>query len=88
MYDKRVNLICKQIISRNEENEVMSILIKNGHVIDPDSRLDEICDVLIENGRIAKVEKEISDSDRRGRLLCNAGSDRYACAFQRSGPDP
>ena len=62
MYDKRVNLICKQIISRNEENEVMSILIKNGHVIDPDSRLDEICDVLIENGRIAKVEKEISDS--------------------------
>ena len=43
----------------------MSILIKNGRVIDPDSRLDEICDVLIENGKIAKVEKEISGKEAR-----------------------
>ena len=40
----------------------MRILIKNGRVIDPDSRLDEICDILIENGQIAKVEKELSDN--------------------------
>ena len=39
--------------SGNEENQIMSILIKNGRVIDPDSRLDEVCDVLIENGQIA-----------------------------------
>lgn len=41
----------------------MSILIKNGRVIDPDSRLDEICDLLIENGLIKKVEKEIHEKD-------------------------
>ena len=40
----------------------MKTLIKNGRVIDPDSRLDEVCDVLIENGQIAKVEKELSDN--------------------------
>ena len=48
--------------SGNEENQIMSILIKNGRVVDPDSRLDEVCDVLIENGQIAKVEKELSDN--------------------------
>lgn len=43
----------------------MSILIKNGRVIDPDSRLDAVCDVLIEDGQIKKVEKEISDTAAR-----------------------
>ena len=43
----------------------MSILIKNGRVIDPDSRLDEVCDLLIENGLIQKVEKEITENGAR-----------------------
>lgn len=37
----------------------MSILIKNGHVVDPDTRKDEICDLLVQDGTIQKVEKEI-----------------------------
>lgn len=43
----------------------MSILIKNGRVIDPDTRLDEVCDVLIEDGRIRQVEKGIVNADAR-----------------------
>lgn len=33
----------------------MRILIKNGRVIDPDSGLDKICNVLIENDKISKI---------------------------------
>ena len=31
----------------------MSILIQNGHVLDPATGRDGVCDVLIENERIA-----------------------------------
>lgn len=37
----------------------MRILIKNGHVIDPSTKFDEKMDVLVENGIIKKVEKEL-----------------------------
>lgn len=37
----------------------MTILIKNGRVINPSDRMDETADVLVENGRIAKIEKGI-----------------------------
>lgn len=37
----------------------MKILIKNGHVINPDTNLDEKCDILIENNSIEKVGKNI-----------------------------
>jgi len=36
-----------------------TILIKNGLVIDPANKLEEVRDVLIENGKIIKVEKDI-----------------------------
>jgi len=36
-----------------------TILIKNGLVIDPANKIEEIRDVLIENGKIIKVEKNI-----------------------------
>lgn len=36
----------------------MSILIKNGRVIDPDTRRDGLYDVLIKGDKIAKVEQE------------------------------
>ncbi|MBI5199766.1 MAG: dihydroorotase [Nitrospirae bacterium] len=38
-----------------------SLLIKGGRVIDPSSNLDEITDILIENGKITKIGK-IQDS--------------------------
>ena len=37
----------------------MKLLIKNGRVIDPANNLDEICDLLIEDGKIAKIAKNI-----------------------------
>lgn len=37
----------------------MKILIKNGKVIDPANSIDEVRDILIEGGRIAKVAKNI-----------------------------
>ncbi|MFV0440784.1 MAG: dihydroorotase [Lachnospirales bacterium] len=36
-----------------------SILIKNGNVIDPKNNIDEVLDILVINGKIAKVEKGI-----------------------------
>jgi dihydroorotase len=38
-----------------------SLLIKNGHVIDPANKIDGVFDVLVKDGKIAKVDKKISD---------------------------
>lgn len=40
----------------------MRLLIKNGHVVDPENRVDEVRDVLLEDDRIIKVEEHISES--------------------------
>lgn len=40
----------------------MTILLKNGNVIDYASRLNEKMDVLIENNKISKVAKQINES--------------------------
>lgn len=37
----------------------MTILIKNGRVINPATKMDEIADVLVENGTVTKIEKGI-----------------------------
>lgn len=39
----------------------MSILIKNGRVIDPDTKKDGKYDIFIDEGKIQKVEKEIEE---------------------------
>ncbi|NDO45546.1 dihydroorotase [Clostridium sp. MD294] len=39
----------------------MKILIQNGQVIDPASQTNEVMDILIENGIISKIEKNITD---------------------------
>ena len=39
-----------------------SLLIKNGRIIDPASNLDEIADLLIEEGRVASLQKNIGRS--------------------------
>ena len=41
----------------------MEILIKNGRVIDPAQNLDEVCDVLIRDGRIAGIGANLSGAD-------------------------
>jgi len=37
----------------------MKILIKGGRILDPLTKRDEVCDVLIEQGRISRIEKEL-----------------------------
>lgn len=41
------------------------ILIQNGRVVDPANKIDEALDVLVENGRIAKVGKKIAADGAR-----------------------
>lgn len=40
--------------------EGLMLLIKNGHVIDPSTGLDAECDILVENGKIARIQRRIA----------------------------
>ena len=51
------------------------ILIKNGRLIDPKSKRDEVVDILIENGKIKKIgeindEKDFEVIDAKGYIVC------------------
>ena len=37
-----------------------SLLIKNGHVVDPANQIDGLADILVENGKIAQIGKGLS----------------------------
>lgn len=41
----------------------MKILIKNGRVLDPRSGMDQVCDVLVEDGKIVRLAEQIEESD-------------------------
>jgi len=61
----------------------MSILIKNGHVVDPANKRDGIFDVLIEDGKISRVEKNISHKaktviDAKGKMVTPGLVDMHA----------
>ncbi len=43
----------------------MKLLIKNGHVVDPANKIEETLDVLVNNGKIAKIGKSISDKEAK-----------------------
>lgn len=43
----------------------MKILIKSGKVTDPSSKLNDVLDILIEDGKIAKISKSIHASDAK-----------------------
>lgn len=52
----------------------MKTLIKNGHVVDPKNKIDEVMDLLIENDRVKKVAKKISEKadkeiDAKGKIV-------------------
>ncbi len=51
----------------------MSLVIKNGRVLDPGQGLDEAVDVLIEGGRILNLGKDLRAEetiDARGKVIC------------------
>lgn len=51
----------------------MNILIKNGHVIDPANKVDEKLDVLVTDGKIAKLAKPGSLSDNSAQVIDASG---------------
>ncbi|MDH3627069.1 MAG: dihydroorotase [Acidobacteriota bacterium] len=53
----------------------MKILLKNGHLLDPAADIDEPMDVLVDDGKIARIEKTIKASadetlDMKGLVVC------------------
>lgn len=53
----------------------MKLLIKGGRVIDPAQNIDEIIDILVEDGKIVKVSANIKSKDAQifdasGKLVC------------------
>lgn len=43
----------------------MTLLIKNGHVINPATKTDEILDIFVENGKVVKMQKGVeTNADR------------------------
>lgn len=52
----------------------MKTIIKNGRLIDPSSKLDEISDILLENGKVARIGRNLEVSadeaiDAKGMLV-------------------
>jgi len=45
----------------------MKLLLTGGRIIDPSQNLDDIADILIENGKISKIEHTISPSVVKGK---------------------
>jgi dihydroorotase len=61
----------------------MSYLIKNGRVIDPESKLDEPLDILINNGKIENIGKALTDRadeiiDAKGKIVAPGLIDMHA----------
>lgn len=60
----------------------MKILIKSGRVIDPSQKINEILDVLIEDGVIKKLNKNIKENnveiyDAKGKIICSGFVDLH-----------
>lgn len=45
----------------------MSLWIRNGHLLDPASQRDEVCDLYIEDGKVAATGSLLSDSEKKAR---------------------
>ncbi len=68
----------------------MKLLIKGGRVIDPSQRLDELADVLIEEGIIKAIEKDIQVDapiyEAKGKLVLPAFVDLH-CHLREPGQE-
>ena len=52
-----------EVFLKTERDDVMKILIKNGRVVDPSQNLDDTLDVLVEDGQISGLERNIQTSE-------------------------
>ena len=51
----------------------MKLLVKGGHVVDPSTGLNQICDILIDNGRIAAVGQSLATPEEHCSTLDASG---------------
>ena len=61
----------------------MTILIKNGRIVDPSQGLDKPGDVLIEKGKVKKIGSKISEKavtviDAKGKIVSPGFVDMHA----------
>ena len=70
-----------------------SYIIKGGHVIDPKNSIDELMDVAIQDGRIAKIAKNIDTTgasqivDAKGLLVVPGLIDMHGHVFYGTRPN-
>jgi dihydroorotase len=55
----------------------MNLLIRNGRLIDPAHRRDEITDVLIENGKISRIGKALKSDGPKSEIQIIDGTDKW-----------
>ncbi len=85
------SILC--IVSAISHGQPYDLLIKNGHVIDPKNQIDSILDVAIANGKIAKVDKNISTTqakkvmDATGLFVTPGLIDIHTHVFVGTRPD-
>ena len=58
-------------------------IIKNGRVIDPESRFDGRADLWIENGKIQKIAKKIQKQNQMGHLTHRPSRQMPRCWTQK-----
>ena len=51
----------------------MKLLVKGGHVVDPSTGLNQICDILIDNGRISTVGESLATPEEHCSTLDASG---------------
>ncbi|MBL7736184.1 MAG: amidohydrolase/deacetylase family metallohydrolase, partial [Chitinophagaceae bacterium] len=59
------------VISAQKAAPIYRMIIKGGHLIDPKNNIDDIMDVAIQDGKIAKVAKDIDTSLARQIVYVN-----------------
>lgn len=81
------------IVAEISHGQPYDLLIKNGHVIDPKNQIDSILDVAIANGKITKIDKNISAAqakkivDATGLFVTPGLIDIHTHVFVGTKPD-
>lgn len=55
----------------------MNLLIRNGRLIDPAHRRDEVTDILIENGKISRIGKSLKSDGPKSETQIIDGTDKW-----------
>jgi dihydroorotase len=77
----------------NSTAQQYAIVIKGGHLIDPKNNIDEIMDIAISNGKVAKVDKNIDGKlakqvvNAHGMYVTPGIIDMHAHVFAGTEPD-